>query len=240
MYTHKHQKDLRKIQPENDGNYSQISMADMDGVSAVAGVVVHSENLAAALAKYIEEADAVFGCAAWFTNRQVLTSMAGKTGCVIVQKEDFLRPDHHMFKQHLRNMYESISGFDRYDTEHTGVISSSSDSETDGVRCVGMAGSKGEITPRMHHKFFVFCRTVSLDLADDDYSLPYQIHKPYAVWTGSYNPTENAERSLENAVYIANPVIADSYLQMFAYTLALSEPLDWDHTWVEPEYRIGT
>lgn len=48
----------------------------------------------------------------------------------------------------------------------------------------------------MHNKFLVF-----LDARG----------KSYAVWTGSFNFSGNASRSLENAVYISDPVIANSY-----------------------------
>lgn len=77
----------------------------------------------------------------------------------------------------------------------------------------------------MHHKFFVF---FNADLV------------PYAVWTGSFNATENAARSRENAVYLRSATIARHYAAEWSRTLALSEPLDWSSNFIEPEWRFGS
>lgn len=82
---------------------------------------------------------------------------------------------------------------------------------TDAVRCCGLGRSRQGIA-RMHHKFFVF-------LDDQD--------KPYAVWTGSFNVSQTATLSLENAVYVADPVVAAQYYHEWKYVLSLSESLDW-------------
>ncbi len=64
--------------------------------------------------------------------------------------------------------------------------------------------------------------------------------KPVRVWTGSFNLTQNAVASFENAVIISNPRIVQAYTVEFEQLFALSEPLDWTTEYVEPEYRIGT
>jgi hypothetical protein len=61
-----------------------------------------------------------------------------------------------------------------------------------------------------------------------------------AVWTGSFNPTQNATRSLENAVFIRDAEIAAAYGREFEQVVLMSEPLDWESPWVCPEWRIGT
>lgn len=66
------------------------------------------------------------------------------------------------------------------------------------------------------------------------------VQRGVMVWTGSYNFTQNAERSWENAVIIRDPVIADAYLREWAQLYSLSEPLDWKSPYVAPEWRIGT
>lgn len=53
----------------------------------------------------------------------------------------------------------------------------------------------------MHNKFLVF-----LDASG----------RPYAVWTGSFNFSGNASRSLENAVYIDDAAIAQAYHQAWS------------------------
>lgn len=68
----------------------------------------------------------------------------------------------------------------------------------------------------------------------------YEEIAPQAVWTGSFNFTYNAALSLENAVEIRIPEIAQAYLQEFCSVAAFSEPLDWTEEWCAPEWRIGT
>ena len=64
---------------------------------------------------------------------------------------------------------------------------------------------------RMHHKFFVFFDALG----------------PYAVWTGSYNPTGMAEQSLENAVLIESRDVAAAYAAEHAQMLFQSKRLSW-------------
>jgi phosphatidylserine/phosphatidylglycerophosphate/cardiolipin synthase-like enzyme len=95
------------------------------------------------------------------------------------------------------------------------------------VRCCGIHDEK-RATPRCHHKFVVFADAEGSGL------------RPVSVWTGSFNFTQNAVRSFENAVIISNPGIINAYIEEFEQVLALSEPLNWKHEYVDPEYRIGT
>jgi phosphatidylserine/phosphatidylglycerophosphate/cardiolipin synthase-like enzyme len=61
-----------------------------------------------------------------------------------------------------------------------------------------------------------------------------------AVWTGSFNLTFNAQQSLENAVLLREPALVEAYFHEFGQIMAISEQLDWESDWVEPEHRIGT
>ncbi|HEY9640318.1 MAG TPA: hypothetical protein V6C57_07530 [Coleofasciculaceae cyanobacterium] len=73
-----------------------------------------------------------------------------------------------------------------------------------------------------------------------NYDNSRQVIEPYAVWTGSFNMSENATKSLENAVYIQDKAIARAYYNEWAQIEALSEPLDWETAWSEPEWRVGS
>lgn len=84
----------------------------------------------------------------------------------------------------------------------------------------------------MHHKFLIFC---SIGGAPHEGFLFGPID-PYAFWTGSFNFTRNATCSFENAVYVENPVIAEAFLREWGQLAALSEPLDWQHEYVAPQY----
>jgi hypothetical protein len=191
----------------------------------------------------------VVGCAAWFTSEPIAAALAKcEEGCqIVVQKEDFLRPDsesNSTFAARMREMYASLRC--RHDRYHLGELVSSlsycSDPTIEAVRCVGNHNSdRNPAFPRMHHKFLVFCnmgKRVIDGGGDRKYEVSYPI--PAAVWTGSFNLTKNAGRSLENVVVIRSPQVADHYYQEWERIVALSEPLNWDTPWCMPEWRIGT
>ena len=126
-----------------------------------------------------------------------------------------------------------------------------SDPTIDAVRCMGNHNAdKLPAFPRMHHKFLLFCHQTfetwpseRWDEASDDWSPTDEIlviPRPYAVWTGSFNFTQNASNSFENALYTTRPAIVQAYHQEWAWIEALSEPLNWDTPWVSPEWRLGT
>lgn len=194
------------------------------------------------LLRCINRWPAMVGCVAWLTDRDILRGLAGRAAAVVVQKEDFLRPDSgDQSTAELRRLYGAVRGVARADLGGWvwGMSAASSDPSEDlGVRCVGNHNARrAPAWPRSHHKFVVFGRL------RDDVSERWGASRrfvPEAVWTGSFNFTANAGRSLENAVLIEDPVIAGAFLVEFEQVAALSEPLAWETPWVAPEWRIGT
>lgn len=212
-------------------------------------ITVHFRHLAERVMEYIGDADLVLGCVAWLTHVGILNALSKKDAALVVQKEDFLRPDLSatgFWKRELQNRYAAIKcSPTRYD--FPGLISSLNTmmlyQTVDGVRCVGNYNrDKHPAFPRMHNKFLVFCRT-RVRKSQPTFRAwgdTGTIITPYAVWTGSFNFTNNAVRSLENALYLTNRTIARAYYDEFSHIYSLSEPLDWTKDWCEPEYRIGT
>lgn len=247
---------------------------------------IHCNDLEQSVVKYINDADVVVGCIAWLTNKNILTAMSNvKHGVsIIVQKEDFLRPD--LDDVNLQKYYNNIKPFEWYysmiDNKYCyfknnildglNTISRScviyDDVDSDNgifsnmqVRCFGNNNSKHKLAfPRMHHKFVVLCKTKTINKKNimqytdnkhkinDAFNQDFegnardtkQLVIPYAVWTGSFNFTNNGTKSLENAIYIQNNDIADIYYQQWMKIIAQSEPLDWNTTWSSPAFRIGT
>ena len=204
-------------------------------------------NLEASLCELIANADFVVGCVAWLTNRSVLHSLAKPRDGVqlVVQKEDWLRPDstgsrRESWKAGLRELYDDLEcRMDRYSLSSMfgmPLLSTGWDVDEQAVRCAGNHNSaRDPAFPRMHHKFFVFC-----DVAvDGEYQMPCGV-TPRSVWTGSFNPTANGTRSRENAVLIESVELATAYAREWFQVYAISEPLDWESEWCEPQYRIGT
>lgn len=196
-------------------------------------VEVYFKNIKDVLCDKIKQAELIVGCVAWLTDTDILKALAKTRASIIVQKEDFLRPDsHNDGKNHLRTLYDAIeSNCERFLFQDTILpkMSYCGDPCLGGIRCVGNHNSdKNPAHPRMHNKFIVFCKIAKHKI------------EPQSVWTGSFNFTNNAGSSLENAVLLKNKKIAMAYLKEFGQIAALSEPLDWQSKWMAPEWRLGS
>jgi phosphatidylserine/phosphatidylglycerophosphate/cardiolipin synthase-like enzyme len=172
---------------------------------------------------------------AWLTNQRVLAALARKQFVsIIVQKEDFLRPDAGDWSSRgLHDAYAALPTVSSVAGLGPTRYNFASEFDFAPVRCAGVVGKQRSAMPRMHHKFMVFCE-IGVWAPEQP-----RLH-PYAVWTGSFNATENGARSLENAVILRSPKIAAAYLQEWNAIYGISEPLSWSSEWVQPEYRIGT
>lgn len=230
--------DLNAVTPDSDGNYPSTVHGDNSTSSRDGQVRVYFRGLTAALIEEIGRADAVFGCVAWLTDFAILDALRGKDVAIVVQKEDFLRPDlgaKSDWKTRLRSKYDALScDLTRYSFGNMiGHMSTSGDPTLEPIRCVGNYNrDKVPAFPRMHNKFLIFSRVKD---KEDEPTL-----EPYAVWTGSFNLTLNAQQSLENAVLMTEPTLVDAYFREFGQIMAISEQLDWHSDWAAPEHRIGT
>jgi hypothetical protein len=186
----------------------------------------------------------IFGCVAWLTSFPILKALSNcKNVQVIVQKEDFLRPDSNTkdkdaWKIQLQKMYNSVTCSKERHSMRLPIreLSVCSDPTVDGIRCVGNYNhDRNPAFPRMHNKFMVFCRS------NNDFNNPYL---PIAVWTGSFNFTKNATNSYENNLYLVDESgeneIISSYMEEHHLLFCISEPLNWATEWWQNEYRFGT
>ena len=225
-------------------------------------IQVYFQSWKKELLKHIAEADVIFGAVAWLTDFDILDALAKKKVLIVVQKEDFLRPDsgphdrdwrvilqekyaalkpygwHHCMDGCATNLFKNYA--DLVD-EFSGVSYMGGPDETDAVRCVGNYNSdKHPAFPRMHNKTLIFARLERTEFTDHGTTMGTDVIKPYAVFTGSANLTHNATKSFENAVFIESDKIAQAYLYEWQQIFLLSEALDWRYPWIEPEYRIGS
>lgn len=207
-------------------------------------VSLYLRNLEDHLIDHIKNTHYIFGCVAWLTNPRILTALTECRGVsFIVQKEDFLRPDmgnQTYWRRKLRRMYHALPTPPlrcEWQDSHITKLSFCADTTIQSVRCVGNFNQdKHPAFPRMHHKFIVFCN----NSPKEDRGWEWFHVEPFAVWTGSFNFTENSTMSLENAVVIHDPAIAQAYFQEWKQILAISEPLDWTSVWSAPEWRVGS
>ena len=212
-------------------------------------VTVLFRKLEENLINLINQHECVLGCVAWLTNEAILQAMANcKAVCIIVQKEDFLRPDissNKNWTKRLRNLYENLPE-PIYKNDYNGiggiinnlnVLNLSVNFEA--VRCVGNHNSeKNPAFPRMHNKFLIFCDIKNVFDSNGDVVSKRII--PKKIWTGSFNLTYNSTFSLENAVVISSRKIANAYFNEWAFIVSLSEQLDWKKPWIQPQFAIGT
>lgn len=202
------------------------------------------------LLELIDRYSCVVGCVAWLTDLDILYAMTDMEHVsIVVQKEDFLRPDGNSksFYADLRFVYEELpTRFDRYmiDSDLISSLSVCGDPSIDAIRCVGNHNSEKKPSfPRMHNKFLVFTdfHQVTKKMVFSSYTNYFlTITENACVWTGSYNISNTATKSFENAVVIHNQDVSEAYFREWAQVTALSEPLNWKSKWCEPEWRIGT
>lgn len=240
--------DLNKTIIESDGNYDDPDTFQDYHITANAEVKVYFRDLEQHLISNIQKYPCVIGCVAWMTNKQILKALANlEFVSIVVQKEDFLRPDISAkpgWTTELRKLYSALPEYHSrcWLPGLVNHLSVSYDPTIEPVRCVGNYNrEKNPASPRMHNKFLIFCEKDAYDFSNEDnnYIVNWG-YSPKEVWTGSFNFTENGVRSLENAVVIDNKEIAKAYYNEWAQILAISEKLDWTHSWIEPEWRIGT
>jgi hypothetical protein len=166
----------------------------------------HRDRLLTLLAEY----PYALGCIAWLSDMRILDALATRQGVsILVQKEDFLRPDLDTapdFALTLRRAYERLEPINQHWAPGlAGSLSVCTLWDIPPVRCVGNDNvDKHPAWPRMHNKFLVFCL-----LRENAWRGP-ELH-PECVWTGSYNITFNAQKSFENAVILRDPDIAAAY-----------------------------
>jgi|TARA_R110002126_G_scaffold5189_2_gene26976 hypothetical protein len=219
-----------EIDLENIANFNELigtnhSFKDGD-------VSVYFRGLKDRLISEINNSEMVLGAVAWLTDYDLLEAMSKKPCQIVLQKEDFLRPDMEVIlsrssKLKLREAYNNLS-FEYTSVSFSNKIFELSYDEIfdiEPVRCFGLLTEKMKhCSPKMHNKFLIFC----------EFDTNTNKIKPKKVWSGSANLTEMSMYSLENAILIDNETIALQYLKEYEYIYYLSESLNWDSTWVSP------
>jgi hypothetical protein len=218
------------------GSHGGLPLDDhgLNGVTATVDVVFrHPMERLLAL---IESSSMVVGCVAWLTNARVLRKLSACSFVqIVVQKEDFLRPELGKTpRDYCRPLYAALpcSGSTHdvtIQSRHLDYIAGAHGHEfTDAVRCVGNR-SVGHVKPSlMHNKFLVFGNLVQHD--------GITCFESSTVWTGSLNLSSTAENNFENSVIIRSRDIAQQYIKEWAQIYTISEPLDWDSEWSAPEF----
>ncbi|MBS1611529.1 MAG: hypothetical protein JST49_01805 [Bacteroidetes bacterium] len=239
---------LNKLTIDNDGSRLDLENNNVSLQGATFGKVeVFFKDIEMHIIEKIKQYSNgyIFGCIAWFTSENIIDALSKCDNVqIIIQKEDFLRPDFSDLKSNIlrskkyRALYARLKfKTDKYSCSYPiNELSVCGDPSVDPVRCVGHFNSdKNRTMPRAHNKFMVFCEATTNGK---------EAYRPVAVCTGSYNYTINAGNSFENIMYLEDVngknEIINAYLKEHHQIFALSESLDWTHNYSEPEFRIGT
>lgn len=218
--------------PIDGGGWSRFHEVRPSAASS-GPVSVYFDDLESTLCGLIARSEVVVGCVAWLTSDAICNALASRPFVsIIIQKEDWLRPDGEgeggAWRDELHRRYAAIRGdLTRFHAPMPlGGMSYGADPSIESIRCAGEAGGRSAL--RCHHKFAVFG------------SVHNEQIRPESVWSGSYNWTRGGERNLENAMHVRDAVIAEQYLREWSAVAAISEPLDWNARYVNPEWRIGS
>lgn len=181
------------------------------------------------LIQEIDKSDLVFGAVAWLVDKDVLKALSFKQCQIVLQKEDFLRPDLAEFlsdkdKKCLQDLYQDLS-CNLNTTQFQGKIVDLvryGIFDLQPVTCFGYYNQRlRHCTPKMHNKFFIFATL-------DKYTNKVE---PQKVWTGSANITQMSMLSLENGVIIDDKDIANSYMKEYEQIYFISDKLNWNSNW---------
>jgi hypothetical protein len=101
------------VEDHGSVNSKSCTLKDNSTISDDRSVRVYFRDLEKHLTRHIREAPMVLGCVAWLTSEHILKALAQVRGGValVVQKEDFLRPDLGAtadWKSRLRASYDAL------------------------------------------------------------------------------------------------------------------------------------
>jgi hypothetical protein len=188
---------------------------------------VYFEDIEDKIIEKIRKADLVFGCIAWLTNEKILKEMEKKHCVIVVQEEDFLRPDINFdgdkqkWKNKIFELYKQLDGHELQfiikDINYFRWVNT-------GVRRFGFINKdKSPAFPRMHNKFIICAK---YNTEDHNTTMTFN-----EVITGSYNYTYNSTNSIENIMCVKDEKIVNAYFENFKDILVCSVPLDWSAEW---------
>lgn len=210
----------RKAKPVSPARTSLRSASGRVAVRGTNSGLVTSlfnEQLEEALLGFVRDSDVLLGCVAWVTNRQLLGILGTREVSLVMQNERTLTSGAKGAS--LRAMLAKLDN--SFEPEFfDGPVTSSRRRWTTGIPAVNVVGVQSHRGTRalMHHKFLIRAKVSGRGKT--------RRIDPLAVWTGSMNFSHGgAERFLENAVIIDDPVIAASYLGEFQSVLVASKPL---------------
>jgi hypothetical protein len=211
--------DLNLLEPESCEGYGFLRESPVQELTQ-AMVRPVFRNIESELIEQIRKHDIIVGCVAWLTSVPILEALQGKEVQFVVQQEDWLRPDSGEWSlSNQRRLYQNLSGISNSHAQ----ASICSCVEIQPIRLCGKPKTKDRSNPRMHHKFVLFKNYQTVDPYYTSFDL---------LWTGSYNFTANATKSLENGLFVRSREVIDAYFMEWRQVLLSSFRIE-DRWWGE-------
>ena len=200
-------------------------------------IEVYFKNIENIICEKIKKHKYIVGCVAWLTNKKILKELSKKNKqvLIIVQDEDFLRPDTYFdgnkekFKKTILEYYNKIKRTDNYISLGDLGISVACCPSCGIRRCGFINKDKLPAFPRMHNKFIVLGNDRLI--TEDEGGYNGLVCEYTEVITGSFNYTENSTNSLENIICVKDKKIVHSYYAQFGEIALISVELDWKGDW---------
>lgn len=198
------------------------------GVFTPRGIKVLFDGIEEEVCDQIADCEVVVGCGYKLTNSNIITALMDKKAtCIVLDKKSVLEK-----RKFYENLNSKLTAYafspSRIDSPYFFVPLKFKDKEQKNDHSIRMFGlsvkpyedeftgeygsQKAKRHPLFHHKFLVFCRL-------DEFGHVWA----NSVLTGSYNFTENANYSRENAILIEDKNIATGFLSEWQRCVVLSE-----------------
>ena len=178
------------------------------------------------LVSHISESDAVVGCVGWLTSTEVVDALSALSeGSSFIVDKGYVASNGWLKKRYAK--LQTCVGLSEHLWDQTAlhVLRPVVDS-LDPVRILGFQKSGSRVAPLMHHKFAVLLEREDGELV------------PSGVLLGSFNYSDNADRSIEFLNLCRDPAVVNAFLAEFAALYVLmSEPLDSTAKVPKPEWK---
>lgn len=178
------------------------------------------------LVSYIGESDAVVGCVGWLTNLEVVDALSAlRDGSSFIVDKGYVATNDWLKDRYAKLQTRVTLTEHPWEQTALQVLRPVVDS-LEPIRIVGFHGSSSRAEPLMHHKFAVLLKRVDGELV------------PNGVLLGSFNYTDNADRSIEFLNLCRDPAVVNAFLAEFAALYVLmSEPLGSTTRIPNPEWK---
>lgn len=218
-----------------------------NSVESEGGNKVYFRNIEEKLISEINDADVVIGAIAWLYSENVINALAEKDNVfLIVDKNPLFNINTSNLKGYqiikrgdlLRKYKELKCNLVPYQFDNLlNKVSEECSPFIDPIKCAGIEKSRKSYAT-MHNKFLLFAKMKSENIEVGGKVYQIDLVKPYSVWTGSFNFTPNASRSLENALVITDEEIVRAYYKEFGQLAAISEKLEWESSNPNPDWKF--